>query len=63
MSRLIKTLLFVFATGAAQAQMAYEVLLLVNKNSRPSLQVANTFAELREIPRRNIVYLDIPEKK
>jgi uncharacterized protein (TIGR03790 family) len=47
--------------GAAQAQMAHEVLLLVNKNSQPSLHVANVFADARQIPKGNIVYLDIPE--
>jgi uncharacterized protein (TIGR03790 family) len=48
------------AAGAVQAQMAHEVLLLVNKNSQPSMRVANTFAELRQIPKINMVYLDIP---
>ena len=61
MSRMIKYLVCVFAAGAAQAQMAHEVLLLVNKNSQPSLLVANTFAQVRQIPKMNIVYLDVPE--
>ncbi len=43
------------------AQMPHEVLLLVNKQSQPSLLVANTYAAARQIPARNIVYLDIPE--
>jgi hypothetical protein len=47
--------------GAAQAQISHEVLLLVNKNSQASLLVANTFAEVRQIPKMNMVYLDIPE--
>ena len=46
---------------SAWAQMPHEVLLLVNKQSQPSMQVANTFAAARQIPERNIVYLDIPE--
>jgi uncharacterized protein (TIGR03790 family) len=37
------------------------VLLLVNKQSQPSMLVANVFAEARQIPERNVVYLDIPE--
>ena len=35
MSRMIKCLICVFMAGAAQAQVAHEVLLLVNKNSQP----------------------------
>ena len=61
MSRIIKCVLLLLVASAAQAQMAHEVLLLVNKNSQASMQVANTFTELRQIPAVNIVYLDIPE--
>ena len=46
---------------SVHAQMPHEVLLLVNKQSQPSLKVANTFASVRQIPAPNIVYLDIPE--
>ena len=49
------------AAMAAKAQMAQEVLLLVNAQSQPSLKVGNTFAAFRSIPKRNIVYLDLPE--
>lgn len=62
MSRLIKCLLFFFAVASVHAQMAHEVLVLVNKNSQPSLRVANTFVEIRQIPRKNVIYLDIPER-
>ena len=61
MSKIRGMILFVFVAVAVQAQMPQEVLLLVNKNSQPSLKVANTFAALRQIPKRNVVYLDIPE--
>jgi len=61
MSRILKCLICVFVAGSAQAQMAHEVLLLVNKNSQPSLRAANVFAEVRQIPKVNMVYLDIPE--
>jgi hypothetical protein len=61
MSRMIKCVLLVLVASAAQAQMAHEVLLLVNKNSKASMRVANTYTELRQIPALNIVYLDIPE--
>ncbi|WP_372809134.1 hypothetical protein [Pontiella sp.] len=50
-----------FLGGTALGQMPHEVLLLVNKRSQDSLKVANTYLALREIPRRNVVYLDIPE--
>ncbi|MEN8254959.1 MAG: TIGR03790 family protein [Verrucomicrobiota bacterium] len=61
MSRILKCLICVFVAGTAQAQMAHEVLLLVNKNSQPSLLAANTFAATRQIPKMNMVYLDVPE--
>ncbi len=47
--------------GSVQAQMPHEVLLLVNKNSQPSLLAANVFAAARQIPKMNMVYLNIPE--
>lgn len=56
-----KVVVFVCVAQWVQAQMPHEVLLLVNKNSQPSLKVANTFAAVRQIPKRNIVMLDIPE--
>ena len=45
----------------AEAQMSHEVLLLVNRKSQSSLKVANTYVAARQLPRRNVVYLDIPE--
>ncbi|WP_136077895.1 hypothetical protein [Pontiella desulfatans] len=45
----------------AWAQMPHEVLLLVNQQSQDSLKVANSFLAARQVPRRNVVYLDIPE--
>lgn len=50
----------VAVAAGAWAQMPHEVLLLVNKQSQPSMKVANTFSAVRQIPERNIVYLDIP---
>jgi len=61
MSRIWALLICLFVASIAQAQMAHEVLLLVNKNSQPSLLAANVFAEVRQIPKVNMVYLDIPE--
>lgn len=50
-----------FLVGAVHAQMPHEVLLLVNKNSQPSMMAANMFVAMRQIPKMNMVYLDIPE--
>ncbi len=61
MSKRLKILGLLLVTASAYAQMPHEVLLLVNKQSQPSLLVANTFAAARQIPKRNVVYLDIPE--
>lgn len=60
MSKFWNVVLIVFVALSIQAQMPHEVLLLVNTNSQPSLKVANTFAALRQIPKKNIVYLDVP---
>ena len=60
MFRIMKCLLLVFAVSSAQAQMAHQVLLLVNRNSQASMRVANTYKELRRISDLNVVYLDIP---
>jgi len=49
MSRIWALLICLFVASIAQAQMAHEVLLLVNKNSQPSLLAANVFAEVRQI--------------
>ena len=61
MSKILKGLFFIFMGASAQAQMPHEVLLLVNKNSQPSLLAANTFASLRMISKQNMIHLDIPE--
>jgi uncharacterized protein (TIGR03790 family) len=58
---------FIFLAGVllsagAWAQMPHEVLLLVNTKSQPSMHVANTFAAARQIPERNVVHLDIPDR-
>ncbi len=61
MLKFLKILMGMFIAVNAWAQMPHEVLLLVNKQSQPSKRVANTFAAVRQIPERNIVYLDIPK--
>ncbi len=61
MSKILKVLFLGFIAATVQAQMPHETLLLVNKNSQPSLLAANTFAALRMVPKRNMVHLDIPE--
>ncbi|HSR88413.1 MAG TPA: TIGR03790 family protein [Pontiella sp.] len=62
MSKVSILLACVLAATGAWAQMPHEVLLLVNRKSQPSMHVANTFAAARQIPERNMVYLDIPDK-
>lgn len=52
------TLLAGFMTHAGLAP--HEVLVLVNKNSPRSMEVANHFVRIRQIPPRNVVYLDLP---
>ena len=61
MVKLWNILIGVLVSAGAWAQMPHEVLLLVNQQSQPSMLVANTFAAARQIPERNIVYLDLPE--
>jgi hypothetical protein len=60
MFKVWKFLVCVFVAVSVQAQMPHEVLLLVNRNSQPSLLAANTFAAARQIPKMNMVYLDLP---
>ena len=62
MFKIVSITVCVLISMSAWAQMPHEVLLLVNKQSQPSMKVANTFAAARQIPERNIVYLDIPDK-
>jgi hypothetical protein len=62
MFKILSIAVCVLMSMCAWAQMPHEVLLLVNKQSQPSMRVANTFAAARQIPERNIVYLDIPDK-
>lgn len=61
MSKALTVLTGILVSINAWAQMPHEVLLLVNAKSQPSMRVANTFAAARQIPERNIIYLDIPE--
>ncbi|MBN2703709.1 MAG: hypothetical protein JXR23_05800 [Pontiellaceae bacterium] len=51
----------VLLAASVSAQMPNEVLLLVNKQSQASLKVANVYAQTRQIPAQNIVWLDVPE--
>ncbi|MBT8042758.1 MAG: hypothetical protein KJN98_06275, partial [Pontiella sp.] len=61
MYKIAPLLTALFMVVNAWSQMPHEVLLLVNSQSQPSLKVANAFAAARQIPKRNMVYLDIPE--
>jgi len=44
----------------SRAQLPSETLLLVNQNAPLSLKLANHYAEVRGIPRRNLIHLDLP---
>ena len=57
-------LLLLACAGPTPAQAglaAHEVLLLVNRQSPRSLEVANHFVHVRHVPPRNVIYLDLPE--
>ena len=53
--------LLALAPAAARALGPHEVILLVNRHSETSLEVANHYARLRRIPPVNILHLDVPE--
>ena len=59
----IRTAVIVFLAllpCAGPALGPHEVLVLANKNSARSVQIAGEFAQLRHVPDVNVVYLDIP---
>jgi uncharacterized protein (TIGR03790 family) len=62
MSGFWKVIVVLFLAGNAFAQKPHEVLVLVNKQSQASKLVANTYVAMRQIPKQNMVFLDIPEK-
>jgi len=58
--RLLTFALLLLCTDAF-ALGPHEVAVLVNKNSPQSLEVANYFVHLRQIPPQNILFLTLPE--
>ncbi len=62
--KLIRVHLFLWVTlllaSTAFAQMPHECVLLVNRKSLDSMKVANHYVATRNIPRRNVIYLDVP---
>lgn len=61
MKGLLCRLLFILLLpGAAHALGPHELLLLVNDDSPRSVELANHYAHLRQIPPANIVHLDLP---
>ena len=50
------------AASSSFAQGPHELLLLVNSNSPDSVEIANVWAELRDVPRQNILLLDLPAR-
>ena len=53
--------LFLLFASRVQALGPHELLVLVNKNSCSSKEVANAFIQERGIPPENVVYLDLPD--
>lgn len=58
---LLLVVLLPLLVPAARALGPHEVLLLVNRQSEASLEVANHYARLRHVPAQNIIHLDVPE--
>lgn len=46
---------------SARALGPQECIILVNRASRDSIELANIYADLRQIPPLNIIHLDLPE--
>ncbi|HMO03491.1 MAG TPA: TIGR03790 family protein [Kiritimatiellia bacterium] len=46
----------------ARALGPQECIILVNRASRDSIELANVYADLRQIPAPNIIHLDLPER-
>lgn len=55
-----RLLLLLLLPAAAHALGPHELLLLVNDDSPRSIELANHYARLRQIPPVNIVHLDLP---
>ncbi|HMP89052.1 MAG TPA: hypothetical protein PJ991_02565 [Kiritimatiellia bacterium] len=51
-----------FTIGEALALGPHECVILVNRRSMESVELANFYAELRNIPAGNIIHLDLPPK-
>ena len=45
----------------AFGQMPHEVLVIANQSSEDSLEVANYFIDKRQIPKNNLIKVEIPE--
>lgn len=56
-----KVLFGLFIAVSVYGQMPHECVLLVNRKSQDSMKVANAYLSMRQIPRHNVIYLDIPE--
>jgi hypothetical protein len=54
--------LFFASSTAALALGPHECIILVNRRSMESVELANFYAELRQIPAANIIQLELPEK-
>jgi hypothetical protein len=59
-SRCLFSLLLLGWLPRAAALAPHELLLAVNQNSPRSLELANRYVALRDLPPENVVYLDLP---
>ena len=61
LKRLVCLPVFLLTLQLGEALGPHELLLLVNKNSPRSKQMANHYVRMRQIPAQNIVQLDLPD--
>lgn len=55
-------MLWLGLTGSAAAGLAsHEILVLVNRQSPRSMEIANHFVHLRNVPATHVIYLDLPD--
>ena len=61
MLKRFQRLLLLFIAPIAWGQMPHETLLVVNSKSQDSLHAANMYIAARNIPRENVVHIDVPK--
>lgn len=61
MLKRFQILLLLFIAATAWGQLPHETLLVVNSRSQDSLHAANVYTAARNIPRQNVVYVEVPK--